>query len=174
MQGSVLLSLTAIAGFLLAGCSDQRLTEPVAARDRAPVEKALSTSDGCELIAGTAQFKTFQYTSPTTATSTGYVYGDLAGTFSVQYFNIHKNGDGSGAMNSSHTITTSAGSITTSDDIILLPDTNPAFIRPVSHLNIVSGTGEYAGATGLIRVQGEVDLATLVGTLDYTGQICVP
>jgi len=174
MQRSSYLCLALVAGLLAAGCSDQRPTEPAAARKGTPIVKALATSDGCELIAGTAQFTTFEFTSPTTAMSTGSVSGDLTGTFSVQYFNIHKNGDGSGAMNSSHTITTSAGSITTADDIILLPDTNPAFIRPVSHLNIVSGTGSYEGATGLIRVQGEVDLATLVGSLDYTGQICVP
>ena len=100
--------------------------------------------------------------------------GDVPGTFVAQYTVLKQHGNGSGVMSAQHTITTSGGSITTSDVIILRPDQNLAVVRPNSRVYVIGGTGAFANATGLLHTHGEVNLATLAGSIDFKGQVCVP
>lgn len=163
-----------VAGALLVGCSEGRLTAPAAARSLTPANGPLASVAGCQHISGSFVFTSFQFTSATTAVGAGSVSGDLTGTFLAQYFNLHQNGEGSSVMDAHHTITTTAGSVTTSDVIILRPDQNPAVVRPDSRVDVTGGTGAFSGATGLLHTNGEVNLATLAGSIDFKGQVCVP
>jgi hypothetical protein len=167
------LALVATA-MLLVGCSERRITAPSAAPAVSPSAPPLAATSGCNHVSGSFIFTSFQFTSATTAVDAGTVTGDVSGTFVAQYFNLQQHGDGSAVMDAHHTITTSGGSITTSDVIILRPDKNPAVVRPNSRVDVTGGTGAYQNATGLLHTHGEVNLATLGGSIDFEGQVCVP
>jgi len=62
----------------------------------------------------------------------------------------------------------------TSDEILLLPDQDPAMGLPNSRLDVIGGTDAYDGATGLLHTHGQVNLVTLAGSIQYKGQVCVP
>jgi len=128
----------------------------------------------CEHVSGVFVFTKFQFTSQTTAVGEGTLQGDLAGGFSAQYFDIEQRGNGVIHMHAHHTITRSTGTIRTSDEILLLPDQDPAVGRPNSRLHVIGGTGAYDGATGLLHTHGQLNLVTLAGSLQYKGQICLP
>jgi hypothetical protein len=166
------LPLVAV-GSLLVGCSDHQITGPASGRTVASVPR-LSAQTGCQHISGAFVFTRFQFTSQTTAVGDGRVEGDLAGEFHAEYFDIEQRGAGVIKMRAHHTITSAAGMIRTSDEILLLPDQDPAVARPNSRLDVIGGTGVYAGATGLLHTHGRVDLATLGGAIEFKGQVCVP
>jgi hypothetical protein len=163
----VSLGLVAV-GWLLLGCSERDVTGPgdVAASAGRP-----GTSN-CEHVSGAFVFSLFQFTSATTAVGQGIVQGDLSGTFHADYFNIQQVGNGVTRMQAHHTITRAGGTITTADEILLLPDQDPAVARPNSRLQVTAGTGAYAGATGLLHTHGRLNLATLAGSLQYKGRVC--
>jgi hypothetical protein len=163
----------AVVALLLAGCSEHQVLAPSSRGARTPLEHEV-TGSGCQLVSGVATFRMFEFTSATTAQSTGVMTGDLVGTFAVHYFDLVQNGDGSGFLSSNHVLTTSTGTITTSDNIVLLPVDDPELFRPIAHMFITGGTGAYQGATGQLMVQGEYNHVTLAGSLTYQGQICVP
>ncbi|SRR6266516_29242 len=104
----------------------------------------------------------------------GTLQGDLSGGFSAEYFDIQQRGSGVIHMLAHHTITRSTGTIRTSDEILLLPDQDPAVGRPNSRLDVIGGTGAYDGATGVLHTHGQLNLATLAGSLQYRGEVCVP
>jgi hypothetical protein len=158
------------AGLLLAGCSERDLTAP---RDIASSTERAGTSH-CEHVSGAFVFTRFQFTSPTTAVGDGIVQGDLSGTFHADYFNIQQRGKGVIQMQAHHTITRSTGTIRTSDEILLLPDQDPAVARANSRLDLIAGTDAYQGVTGLLHTHGQLNLVTLAGALQYKGQVCVP
>src|SRR5438876_10978556 len=86
----------------------------------------------CEHVDGAFVITKFQFTSQTTAVGEGTLQGDLAGGFSAEYFDIEQRGNGAIHMRAHHTITRSTGTIRTSDEILLLPDQDPAVGRPNS------------------------------------------
>ena len=53
-------------------------------------------------------------------------------------------------------------------------DLGAAFDRAAERLYVVDGTGAYAGATGLLHTHGRVNFATLDGSIQYKGRVCVP
>src|SRR2546421_2570654 len=128
----------------------------------------------CEHVSGAFVFSRFQFTSQTTAVGEGTLQGDLSGAFSAQYFDIEQRGNGVIHMRAHHTITRSTGTIRTSDDILLLPDQDPAAALPNSRLDVIGGTDAYDGATGLLHTHGQLNLVTLAGSIQYKGQVCVP
>src|SRR5712691_10757689 len=113
---------------------------------------------------------------PTTAAGAGTVRGNLSGTFTAEYFDIAPQADGVINMHAHHTITRHRGTIMTSDEIRLLPDPDPAWIRPSSRLEVTGGTGAYEGATGLLLTAGRVNLnvAPPAGSIQFSGRLCVP
>src|SRR4051812_43539014 len=111
------------AGAWLVGCSHDPLSAP-AARRLTPPWLASVPNVLCRHVSGSFVFTSFQFTSATSAVGAGNVFGDIAGTFSAEYLDLHENGAGSSVMNARHTISTAAGSITTADVIILRPDQN--------------------------------------------------
>jgi hypothetical protein len=161
------------AGAWLVGCSQDPLSAP-AARRLTPPWLASVPNVLCRHVSGSFVFTSFQFTSATSAVGAGNVFGDIAGTFSAEYLDLHENGDGSSVMNARHTISTAAGSITTADVIILRPDQNPSIVRPNSRVEVTGGTGAYEGATGQLHTHGEVNLATLDGSIDFKGEVCLP
>lgn len=165
------LGLVAI-GSLLVGCSDQ-ITGPSSLPAVASAPR-LARQPACKHVSGAFVFTRFQFTSQTTAVGDGTVQGDLAGAFHAEYFDIEQRGNGVIQMRAHHTITTSTGTIGTSDEILLLPDEDPAVARPNSRLHLIGGTGAYADATGLLHTHGRVNLATLAGSIEYKGRVCVP
>jgi hypothetical protein len=139
----------------------------------------------CEPIARTFVFTVFQFTSATTAVGQGIIYdaGQPVGTFDAKYSNIHTKGNptqGNGViqMNGQHTMTFTDGStLLTHDEILLEPENqNPGWMRANSRLYLVDGSGVYAGATGLLHTHGEVNVFTVPpqGSIDFSGQVCVP
>jgi hypothetical protein len=163
----------AAAGALLVGCSQAPLN-PAAERRLMPPSLASVPNASCQHVSGSFVFTSFQFTSATTAVGAGNVSGDITGTFSAEYFDLHQNGDGSSVMAARHTIMTSAGSLMTEDVIILRPDQNPAIVRPNSRVDVTGGTGAYADASGQLHTHGEVNLATLEGSIDFKGEVCLP
>jgi hypothetical protein len=161
------------AGAWLVGCSQDPLSAP-AARRLTPPWLASVPNVLCRHVSGSFVFTSFQFTSAMSAVGAGNVSGDIAGTFSADYLDLHENGDGSSVMNARHTISTAAGSITTADVIILRPDQNPSIVRPNSRVEVTGGTGAYEGATGQLHTHGEVNLATLDGSIDFKGEVCLP
>ena len=162
------------AGALLVGCSERRITAPSEVRTLFPAAAPLAAKSGCQHISGSFVFTDFHFTSATTAVGAGTVSGDVAGTFAAQYFNLQQHGEGSSVMNANHTITTSGGSIRTADIIILRHDQNPLVVRPNSRVDVIGGTGAFENATGLLHTHGEVNVATLAGSIGFEGQVCVP
>lgn len=137
------------------------------------MKDAERASSGYQRVSGTATFTSFQFTSPTTAVSGGNVTGDISGTFTVQYYDLTTNDDGSRILRSNHTLALGTGTILTQDYIVLLPVSDPSVFRPVAHMLITGGTGAYAGASGEFIVYGEYNQATLEGSLQFKGDICV-
>jgi len=169
------LSLGLVAvGSLLVGCSERQVTAPPDTPAFARSAGPLAANSGCKHVSGAFVFGRFEFTSQTTAVGTGTVQGELSGLFDAQYFDIQQRGDGVTQMHAHHTITRSTGTIRTSDEILLLPDRDPAVARPNSRLYVVDGTGAYAGATGLLHTHGRVNFATLDGSIQYKGRVCVP
>jgi hypothetical protein len=41
-------------------------------------------------------------------------------------------------------------------------------------VEVTGGTGAFANASGLLHTHGEVNLATLAGSIDFKGEVCVP
>jgi len=132
-----------------------------------------AAGSGYQRVSGTATFTSFQFTSPTTAVSGGNVTGDISGTFTVQYYDLTPNDDGSRTLRSNHTLALDAGTIMTQDYIVLLPVSDPSVFRPVAHMLITGGTGAFAGAEGEFIVYGEYNQATLEGSLQFKGDIRV-
>jgi hypothetical protein len=163
---SLSLGLVLVAAFLV-GCSERQMTAPASAAQ-------LAAHMACEHVGGAFVFTRFQFTSQTTAVGEGSVQGDLSGRFSAEYFDIEQQGNGVIQMRAHHTITRSTGTIRTSDEILLLPDRDPAVGRPDSRLTVIGGTDAYDGATGLLHTHGQLNLVTLAGSLQYKGQVCVP
>ena len=169
------MSLGVVAvGSLLVGCSERQMTAPPNVADLAASAQQLATPSNCEQVSGAFVFTMFQFTSQTTAVGAGSVEGDLSGGFSAEYFDIQQRGSGVIHMLAHHTITRSTGTIRTSDEILLLPDQDPAVGRPNSRLDVIGGTGAYDGATGVLHTHGQLNLATLAGSLQYRGEVCVP
>jgi hypothetical protein len=167
------LGLVPVALFLVA-CAAPQMTAPENVANLAASAQQLAATPACEHVSGAFVFTTFQFTSQTTAVGAGTVQGDLSGGFSAEYFDIQPRGSGVIHMLAHHTITRSTGTIRTSDEILLLPDQDPAVGRPNSRLDVVGGTGAYDGATGLLHTHGQLNLATLAGSLQYRGEVCVP
>ncbi|PYP01288.1 MAG: hypothetical protein DMD57_14345 [Gemmatimonadetes bacterium] len=167
------LGLVVVTSFLV-GCSDRELTAPPNVSDLAASAEQLAAPTACEHVSGAFVFTRFQFTSQTTAVGEGTMQGDLSGGFSAQYFDIEQRGNGVIAMRAHHTITRSIGTIRTSDEILLLPDQDPAVALPNSRLDVIGGTDAYDGATGLLHTHGQLNLATLAGSIQYKGQVCVP
>lgn len=70
-------------------------------------------------------------------------------------------------------ITLDGGEMSSDDVAYLTPNPlGPSSFHDV--IDIVSGTGAYAGATGQLAVQGTLDLITQQGSGTYDGQICLP
>jgi hypothetical protein len=66
----------------------------------------------------------------------------------------------------SHTISLPSGTITTLDNVHLIPTGIPGVYKLVSHLAI------NGGATGQIQLQGTVNFATLSAEGTFTGTVC--
>jgi hypothetical protein len=169
------LGLVAVAS-LLAACSEQQVTAPSSAFDLAASAERQARTPDCEHVRGAFVFTRFAFTGPTTAVGAGTVRGDLSGTFSAEYFDIAPQADGVINMHAHHTITRRHGTIMTSDEIRLLPDPDPAWVRPSSRLEVTGGTGAYAGATGLFLTGGRVNLNVVppAGSIEFRGPLCVP
>lgn len=171
-QRTVSLGLVPVASFLVA-CAEPQMTAPASVPDLAASAQQVAAPPACEQVSGAFVFTTFQFTSQTTAVGAGTLLGDLSGGFSAEYFDIQQRGSGVVHMLAHHTITRSTGTIRTSDEILLLPDQDPTVGRPNSRLEVIGGTGAYDGATGLLHTHGQLNLATLAGSLQYRGQVCV-
>ena len=167
------LGLGLAASFLVA-CSERQMTAPPNVPDLAASADHIAAHMACEHVSGAFVFTKFQFTSQTTAVGEGTLLGDLAGGFSAEYFDIEQRGNGAIQMRAHHTITRSTGTIRTSDEILLLPDQDPAVGRPNSRLHVIGGTGAYDRATGLLHTHGQLNLVTLAGSLQYKGQVCLP
>jgi hypothetical protein len=167
------LGLVLGASFLV-GCSERQMTAPPNVPDLAASAEQIAAPTACEHVSGAFVFTKFQFTSQTTAVGEGTLQGDLAGGFSAEYFDIEQRGNGVIYMHAHHTITRSTGTLRTSDEILLLPDQDPAVARPDSRLDVIGGTGAYDRATGLLHTHGQLNLVTLAGSLQYKGQVCVP
>ena len=132
----------------------------------------------CVPLSGTVVFTLFQFDSATTAHAAGdfRVHGSVVGHFVAQYFNLEPQGQGVIQMNGQHTVTFLDGStLVTYDEILLQSDNeNPGWAQVNSRLYVIAGTGAYAGATGLVHTQGEVNLFTLEGEIEVKGQVCLP
>jgi hypothetical protein len=126
----------------------------------------------CPRIVAEARFTSFTFTSATTAVGEAVVTGDVVGTVHADYWDIHQHGNGVITTQASHVFTTADGSFVTSDDIRLLPDTEPGFVRPHSRLRVVEGSGAYEGVTGVLQSSGRVNLTTLAGSIVLEGTIC--
>ena len=174
-QRGLLLGLVAVAS-LLAACSERQVTAPSSAFDLAASAERRARTPDCEHVRGAFVFTSFAFTGPTTAVGAGTVRGDISGTFSAQYFDIAPQADGVIHMHAHHTITRRRGTIMTSDEIRLLPDPDPAWVRPSSRLEVTGGTGAYEGATGLLLTDGRVNLNVVppAGSIQIRGQLCVP
>ena len=167
------LGLVLVTSFFV-GCSERQLTAPPNVSDLAASAEQLPAQTACGHVGGAFVFTRFQFTSQTTAIGEGTVEGDLSGGFSAQYYDIEQRGNGVIHMRAHHTITRSTGRIMTSDEILLLPDQDPAMGLPNSRLDVIGGTDAYDGATGLLHTHGQVNLVTLAGSIQYKGQVCVP
>ncbi len=66
----------------------------------------------------------------------------------------------------SHTISLPSGTITTTDNVHLIPTDTPGVYKLVSHLMIGGG------ATGQIQLQGTVDFVTLSAEGTFVGTVC--
>ena len=167
------LGFVLVASFLVA-CAEPQIAAPANVANLAASAQQLAAPPACEHVSGAFVFTTFQFTSQTTAVGAGTLEGDLSGGFSAEYFDVQQRGSGVIHMLAHHTITRSTGTIRTSDEILLLPDQDPAVGRPNSRLDVIGGTGAYVGATGVLHTHGQLNLATLAGSLQYRGEVCVP
>jgi len=167
------LGFVLVASFLVA-CAEPQIAAPANVANVAATAQQLGAPPVCEHVSGAFVFTTFQFTSQTTAVGAGTLEGDLSGGFSAEYFDVQQRGSGVIHMLAHHTITRSTGTIRTSDEILLLPDQDPAVGRPNSRLDVIGGTGAYDGATGLLHTHGQLNLATLAGSVQYRGEVCVP
>jgi hypothetical protein len=174
-QWSVSLGLVAVAS-LLAACSEPQIMAPSSSLDLAASAAPHARTPDCEDVRGAFVFTSFAFTGPTTAAGAGTVRGDLSGTFTAAYFDIAPQAGGVITMHAHHTITRRRGTIMTSDEIRLLPDPDPAWVRPMSRLEVTGGTGAYAGATGLLLTAGRVNLNAVppAGSIQIRGRLCVP
>jgi hypothetical protein len=147
-------------------------TAPVPAGPSQPINPP------CSAMAGTFTFNLFQFDSPTTAHAEGEIWtdGELIGYASASYFNIEQKGNGVTHMNGIHILTFLDGStLTTHDEIRLQADrNNPGWARANSRLYIVAGSGDFAGASGVLHTHGYANLSMLEGGIDFKGQVCVP
>jgi hypothetical protein len=132
----------------------------------------------CAKFSGTFFFTVFQFDSATTAHAKGDIWsgGAVVAHFSAQYFNIEQTGNGVIHANGQHTQTFLNGSTLVTHDEILLQSDNqdPAWVQANSRLHIVEGTGDFAGATGLLHTHGALNIVTLEGAIDFKGQLCIP
>ena len=134
----------------------------------------------------------FEFTNapgePTTGKASGKLTGDLAGTFSAEYFNFVVFDKVATTLNGRHAFSvggSAAGNVLlTFDKILLFPDpTNANKVTADSILEIVGGTGIYEGAIGSLDTgNGGVDftpdpsIPTGAGKLSigYKGKFCRP
>ena len=133
----------------------------------------------CGEISGTFKALSFTFLKPdgseAAAVSEIWIGGKVVGYAEAHYF-IDQKGNGVLQATFSHDWTFLDGSTIHSQDQgnVVLDKKNPGWGRANSRLHIVSGTGKFAGATGLVHTHGEFNLFTLEGGIDFKGQICLP
>jgi hypothetical protein len=104
-------------------------------------------------------------------TTLGTVTGDLRGAVAATILNVSPDGT---VFTVHHHIVTEAGDIVTAADAhATVTPVAPGLVAIVSYpVQIIGGTGKFAGATGNFNNIGEVDLAGGKLVLRYTGQVC--
>ena len=107
-------------------------------------------------------------------TTLGPVTGDLQGAVSAHLLGVTFGSDGTAVFTVEHHWTTEAG------DTIAIPvaqatatQVAPGLFAVTSYpVTIQGGTGRFAGATGLIKSIGEVDLNSQRTVFRYSGYVC--
>ena len=126
--------------------------------------------------------------APVTGKASGALTGDLAGTFSAEYFNFVFHDTVATSLHGRHAFfvggPTAGNVLLTFDKILLFPDpANANKVTADSILEIVGGTGIYEGATGLLNTgDGGVDFSPDPSippgagklSIRYEGKICRP
>lgn len=131
----------------------------------------LQASTDCQDIGGPISTN---FLNPTT--TFGTAGGDLKGAVGVTVLNLKKNPDGSLILHNQHHWVTESGDI-----IQLAPADATAYPSPIAGLyaasylkglNVVGGTGRFAGASGKIQAWGAIDLGRNQISLRYEGTVC--
>jgi hypothetical protein len=130
--------------------------------------RLLSAQSNCFNVAGTI---TAHFTSATTVAGT--VTGGLAGTVTAGIDGLHQAGDGALHVELHHTFVTANGQLNTVDEAVLSP-VNPPDYRMDTRYTIMGGTGQFAGAAGILHNHGDANMGTGHLSLTYNGRICTP
>ncbi|HET8527870.1 MAG TPA: hypothetical protein VFL60_03085 [Gaiellaceae bacterium] len=96
----------------------------------------------------------------------GTTYPGVPATTTILALLTPEGSSGVLATTTSHAFALPGGTITTIDDVHLIPTAEPGVYRLVSHL-VVTG-----GASGQIELQGVANLAALTATGRFVGTIC--
>jgi hypothetical protein len=134
-----------------------------------PAAEAVA-QNGCMNVRGTA---IATITGPDSATDV--IFGDLAGTGTAAFTIVKIGDDGTIFFTAVHEwFITGKGSFSMAGEGVLSPTTAPGVYQlSLKSYLLPRGTGDFAGATGFLFIQGPADFITGEAPGDYHGRICV-
>jgi hypothetical protein len=158
-----LLSTAFLTAVLATGCAGDGPVQPADTRDVAASPSLAGAT--CENVRGTLAGNAFEPWGLTYA-------GNLAGPGTLLAApQLDPRGGGAIHIATMHGIQTADGLITTTDQGVLAPVDAPVY-RLINRYTISGGTEGYEGATGFVRVNALVNLATGELEGEYHGRVC--
>jgi hypothetical protein len=151
---------------LLAGCGHDAPTAATTAIPLQPSAHTARSAAACTNVRGTAGLT---FTGPNT--NAGSIAGDLNGQIFGTVTGLEPHGQGAQHLFLTHGIVTAEGEVHTTDVAVLTP-VDPPLYGVNARYSITGGTGAYLGASGFLRVHGQVDFAAGTVDLHYHGRIC--
>jgi hypothetical protein len=154
------------------------LVATLAAAGASPAARAVQAAAKCKLVRGRATSYTLPASdcaSPIALCAAGRLYGGINGEFTLVGTSLQPTQDtpatGVFVYTADNVIRTKTGDIHTKDAGVLNLTPNSAG-DDVSISTITGGTGDYAGATGNLRIYGT--FSETGGEFNYEGQVCKP
>jgi hypothetical protein len=164
-----LVQIAVALSLLLAACEAPAPTE--FETDEGPVALFSRSAAWCDNLAGSIEASFVDNPDWDIEADLFDTAGNPVGHGFAWIDDLDPRGEGSIHVDMRHQYVIGGSSLLTRDQGVLSPEAPPLY-RFNNRLEVVGGDGDFAGATGVLRAHGTVDLGSGEIHLDYHGRVC--